>query len=275
MPRFLPALVIALLTAGAATAVPAQEPALGFTAPSREVEVSTVVRGLVRDLLVSEGERVAAGQALARIDAAELEAELAIARARAAAEGGVRRAQALLAAKQQQYDRLAKLRQQGAARAEEVALAEAELRVAEADMVAATEQQKIAELEVMRLEALLDQHLVLAPSDGVVTEILREPGELVGAQETRVLALAVLDPLQIEVFVPNALGRRLERGMPAQVDLADLGLTVTGTIADVAVKADAASGTMRVRVHLANDDGRLRSGERAMVSFGSVAAASQ
>lgn len=273
MTRILLLSLCGLLLAAAPAA--AQEPALGFTAPSREVEVSTAVRGLVEEVLVVEGDRVESGQVVAVLDAAELEAELAIARARAGAEGPVRRAAALLAAKQQQYNRLAKLRQQGAARAEEVALAEAELRVAEADMVAAEEQQKIAELEVARLQALLAQNSVRAPSPGVVTEILREPGELVGAQETRLLSVAVLDPLQIEVYVPNALGRRLERGMAAQVELADLGLALTGEIADVAVKADAASGTMRVRVHLANADFRLRSGERALVSFTTAAAASQ
>lgn len=267
-------LLLAALPFPAPTAV-AAEPALGFTAPSREVEVATAVRGLVVAVMVAEGDLVAQGEPLAELDAAELRAELAIARARAGAEGAVRRAAALLASKQQQYDRMARLRAQGAARAEEVALAEAELRVAEADMIAAEEQQGIAELEVARLEALLDQRVVRAPTGGVVTELLREPGELVGAQETRLLTLAVLDPLLVEVFVPNALGRALEKGMAAQVALPDLGRSLAGTIADVAVEADAASGTMRVRLYLPNDGLGLRSGERALVDFGLPATAGQ
>lgn len=272
MARILSLLWLAGALCGAAAPAGAEEPALGFTAPSSEIEVSTALRDVVTEVAVKEGAVVAKGDLLAVLDTAQLEAELAIARAKAAAGGALARAQAVLQAKQAQYDLLAKLRKQGAARAEELTNAESELAVAQAELLAAQDQQRIAELEVGRLQAALEQRHVRAPADGVVTEIFRDAGELVGGQETRLMTLAVLDPLQVEVYVATALGRGLKAGTTATIALPLSGLSVIGRVVDVAVKADAASGTMRVRLQFDNHDLALRSGERALVSFNLAAA---
>jgi RND family efflux transporter MFP subunit len=179
----------------------------------------------------------------------------------------LRRAEAVLAAKQTQYDLMAKLRKQGAARAEELSFAESELAVAQAELQGAADQQVIARLEVARLQTALEQRHVRAPADGVIAEIFRDPGELVGAQETRLMTLAVLDPLQVEVYVATAQGRGLAPGATATIELPLAGVSVLGSVVDVAVKADAASGTMRVRLQFDNPDLALRSGERALVTF--------
>ena len=256
-----------VLTTGGASRLAAAEPALGFTAPSTEIEVSTALRDLVTEVAVREGDVVAKGDLLVVLDTAALEAELAIAKARAEASGALRRAEAVLAAKQTQYDLMAKLRKQGAARAEELSFAESELAVAQAELQGAADQQVIARLEVARLETALEQRHVRAPADGVIAEIFRDPGELVGAQETRLMTLAVLDPLQVEVYVATAQGRALAQGATATIELPLAGVSVVGSVVDVAVKADAASGTMRVRLQFDNPGLALRSGERALVTF--------
>ena len=266
--RLLLLAALPVLTAGGASRfAAAAEPALGFTAPSTEIEVSTALRDLVTEVAVREGDVVAKGDLLVVLDTAALEAELAIARARAEASGALRRAEAVLAAKQTQYDLMAKLRKQGAARAEELSFAESELAVAQAELQGAADQQVIARLEVARLETALEQRHVRAPADGVIAEIFRDPGELVGAQETRLMTLAVLDPLQVEVYVATAQGRGLGQGATATIELPLAGVSVVGTVVDVAVKADAASGTMRVRLQFDNPGLALRSGERALVTF--------
>lgn len=277
MRTILPALLFvaalpALLAGGASRVAEAAEPVLGFTAPSTEIEVSTALRDVVTEVPVKEGDVVAKGDLLAVLDTAQLEAELAIARARAEAGGALKRAEAVLASKQSQYDVMAKLRKQGAARAEELSFAQAELSVAEAELQGALDQQVIAELEVKRLEAALEQRRVRASADGVITEIFRDAGELVGAQETRLMTLAVLDPLQVEVYVATAVGGLLGAGATATIELPLAGVSVVGTVTDVAVKADAASGTMRVRLRFDNPGLALRSGERALVTFNQAAA---
>lgn len=277
MTSSLPLLLLAtalpvLLAGGAPRPAMAAEPTLGFTAPSTEIEVSTALRDVVTEVAVKEGDVVAAGDLLAVLDTAQLEAELAIARARAEAGGALKRAEAVLASKQSQYDVMAKLRKQGAARAEELSFAQAELSVAEAELQGALDQQVIAELEVKRLEAALEQRRVRASADGVITEIFRDAGELVGAQETRLMTLAVLDPLQVEVYVATAVGGLLGAGATATIELPLAGVSVVGTVTDVAVKADAASGTMRVRLRFDNPGLALRSGERALVTFNQAAA---
>lgn len=272
MRRWLPLLLAAALATSAVAARAGEEPALGFTQPSSEIEVSTALRDVVSDVLVKEGDVVARGDLLAVLDTAQLEAELAIAKAKAEAGGAVAHARAVLQAKQDQYDLMARLKKQGAARAEELNNAQSELAVAQADLQAAEDQQRIAGLEVGRLEAALAERHIRAPADGVVTDILRDPGELVGAQETRLMILAVLDPLQVEVFVATAVGRDLKPGAQATIQLPLSGVSVVARVVDVSVKADAASGTMRVRLQFDNHDLALRSGERALVSFNLAAA---
>jgi HlyD family secretion protein len=102
-----------------------------------EVQVSPEVAGRLVELRVAEGDRVAAGDVVARIDTTKL--ELAVARARAERDQAAAELQLLRAG----------------ARREDVRQAEAQLAAAEAEAGAAAAEQDAAARDLERFEALL------------------------------------------------------------------------------------------------------------------------
>ena len=102
-----------------------------------EVRVASDVGGRLIELRVMEGDRVAAGDLIGRLDATDAELQIARARAdRAAAEAQLRALQA-------------------GARPEDIRQAQAEVAAAEGEAAAANAEQKAAETDLERFEALL------------------------------------------------------------------------------------------------------------------------
>jgi membrane fusion protein YbhG len=102
-----------------------------------EVRVASDVGGRLIELRVMEGDRVAAGDLIGRLDATDAELQIDRARAeRAAAEAQLRALQA-------------------GARPEEIRQAQAEVEAAEGEAAAVNAEQKAAETDLERFEALL------------------------------------------------------------------------------------------------------------------------
>ena len=102
-----------------------------------EVRIASDVGGRLIELRVMEGDRVAAGDLIGRLDATDTELQIARARAdRAAAEAQLRGLQA-------------------GARPEEIRQAQAEVEAAEGEAAAANAEQKAAATDLERFEALL------------------------------------------------------------------------------------------------------------------------
>lgn len=102
-----------------------------------EVRVASDVGGRLIELRVMEGDRVAAGDLIGRLDATDAELQIVRARAdRAAAEAQLRALQA-------------------GARPEEIRQAQAEVEAAEGEAAAANAEQKAASTDLERFEALL------------------------------------------------------------------------------------------------------------------------
>jgi len=93
-----------------------------------------------------------------------------------------------------------------------------------------------------------------------------ETGESVNALGD-VVRVVQIDPLWIDVPVPLTEATNLRRGNTARVDFSDPDkISVDGTIVFIGAVADAASGTLRVRVELPNKSNRP-AGEHVRVTF--------
>jgi membrane fusion protein YbhG len=130
-------LAAALLSGGCRDKAPADRVRVSGQAEATEVQVSSPVAGRVLELRVAEGDRVARGDLIARLDTAD--AELALARARADRD---------------QADAQLRLLQAGA-RPEEIRQAEAQVASAQAEASAAAADLSAAEADVQRFEQLL------------------------------------------------------------------------------------------------------------------------
>ncbi len=215
--------------------------------------------GRLVELNVREGQRVKAGDLLARVAAEELDAAVLRdqagfdsadakrleldrgTRAEQIAQGQARERDAQAALKLAEENLLRTTRLMG-----DKVLSQAELdrSVAERDRAAAAlnlqakalaelragariEQRQGGQAEARRARAVLQQSRVQAgftevraPFDGIVTHRLREPGSVLTAGQP-VVTLARLDQLWVRIYLPQSIQAQVRLGAPVTVLLAD------------------------------------------------------
>lgn len=124
--------------------------------------------------------------------------------------------------------------------------------------------------EIQRLEAsgvAQSQFVVRAPISGVVQTLDLRTGMTLSVGQT-LLRINGLDPVWLEVAVPEALAGNIRVGDRAEVHLAERGATsVGGRVGALLPALNDATRTLRVRVELANRDGSLRPGQSAQVTL--------
>ena len=107
-------------------------------------------------------------------------------------------------------------RQPGMVSAEDVAKAEGDLKVAEAQIKEAQENQGIAKAELELAKRTLDEHTIIAPFDGIVLSRKKHPGESVRANDT-VIELGDLSRLAAEAYVPLEYAYRVKVGQIVEI----------------------------------------------------------
>ena len=107
-------------------------------------------------------------------------------------------------------------RSPGLVSAEDVAKAEGELKVADAQIKEALESTGIAEAELSMAERILEEHTIVAPFEGIVLKRMKEPGESVRANEA-VIQLGDLSKLGAEAYVPLDYAYRVKEGQVVEI----------------------------------------------------------
>jgi RND family efflux transporter MFP subunit len=107
-------------------------------------------------------------------------------------------------------------RQPGMVSAEDVAKAEGDLKVAEAQIKEAQENRAIAGAELDLAKRTLDEHTMVAPFDGIVLSRKKNPGESVRANDT-VIELGDLRRLVAEAYVPLDYAFRVKEGQVVEI----------------------------------------------------------
>jgi membrane fusion protein (multidrug efflux system) len=217
---------------GAAPAVAQTGPGLGYTRPAAEVRLAFGESGVLRDLRVKEGQAVATGEVLARLDMAVLEADQEMARAQS--ELADRRLKAL-----------EKIAEEGRVSPDELARARAEVAIEQA--------------RLKRVAAQIESRVLRSTVDGIVSEIRREVGEGVGPTDYTVLTVVRLVELRADLYVPPATAAAYKPGQAIEV-LYDGNRRVPATVEFVSPLVEPASGTTRMRLSLPNAEGKLACG---------------
>jgi len=204
----------------------------GRIAAVHSVDVRPLVGGPLVHVAVSEGQRVDAGQVLARIDLA-------------AQDAVVRQALAGLDAA------LVAQEQAEATYARSFALgANISVVVLETDRRAV----QSAIQDVARMTALLEQaqvqlghHTLRAPISGTIVAMEAEVGQIADTA-TVLMTLANLDDLIVETDVDEAYANQVAVSQPAVLRFSGETQTRTGTVRTVAGRVDAATGGLSVRI---------------------------
>ncbi|MBN66661.1 MAG: efflux transporter periplasmic adaptor subunit [Rickettsiales bacterium] len=211
----------------------------GQTAPNRRVELKAETQGTVVAIPGVEGQKMAEGDVIVRIDERDRRAQL-------------EQARALL--NQREIENKAAVRLQAKGFQTEVRLAEAKARLAE------------ARANLKRIELDLHFTKMRAPFDGILEELNVEIGDFVGVGvfggEGALAVFVDNDPLKITGQVSENDRPLIRMGSPAKVMLSD-GRELRGTVAYLANVAESASRTFRIEVELQNPDQAIPAGMTA------------
>ncbi len=208
-------------------------PLTGMLIPWEEIQLCAETSGMIEFLAVEEGDSVEAGQELARIDTSRFQVDYD-------------QAMAHKTLAEQERERSAKLQREGIAPPQTLDQAEANARVASAEVSAVT--------------LLLKKSRVYAPFSGIVAERHRKQGEY-AETGAHLLHVMQVHKLKAVIGVPERDIRHVRLGDAAtlQTDMRP-DLTVEGTVSRIAPAADMATRTFRVEASVDNESGLLRPG---------------
>ena len=215
----------------------------GWVEPSPfPIAASALTSGVVREVLVLEGDHVEKNQVVARL--INDQSQIAL-RGR---EAEVKIKSAELAMLQDELDRKQKLVAGGGVSEGEVARLSIKVLGAKAVVDQANAAREEAELTLGRAD-------IRAPVAGVVMARLAAPGSLVGMDALTAAVVQLFDPnnLQVRTDVPLADAGRLRVGQQAQVQFDALpGQIVRGRVLRLVQQADIAKNTLQAKVLLEN-----------------------
>jgi HlyD family secretion protein len=198
---------------------------------AERVDIATKLAGRLKEVLVAEGDTVTAGQIVARMDTAELEAQLRESKANyRQAEQQLDQAIALLAQRQseltladQDLTRSLELVGKGFTPQEKVdqrrsakITAEAAVKTAQAQIEAAKAAIESAIAQTQRIQTQIDDSVLVAPRAGRIQYRLALPGEVLAAGG-KVLTVLDLTDVYMTIFLPTREAGRLSLGSEARI----------------------------------------------------------
>jgi len=196
-----------------------------------EVDVAAKYPGRLVDITVEEGSEVKAGQVVGRVSSPEYEAQLRAAQsnverakeAMAEAEARIDERKAVLTAAKSDFERGQQLidkavitQQAFDQRRRNYEGAEANVQGAIAQRDEADAAIKSAQAEVQRLEAILNDLILVSPRTGRVQYQYARNGEVIEAGGN-VLQILDLQDVYMTVYLPTAIATKLELGNEARI----------------------------------------------------------
>lgn len=215
-----------------------------------ETRLAFRLPGQMVERRVEVGQRVVAGQIIARIDARDA----ALAESQAKAQLAQAETQATLA--RADLKRFAELRARNF-----ISQAEFDRRSAQARQ--ASEQAAAARAAAEQASNQVTYTVLAAPHAGVITALEAETGQVLAAGQT-VARLARPEELEIAVSVPERRVREFTNGLRYEVSLwAVPGVRYAGRLREISPVADPATRTYAARISVRGEDSRLAIGMTA------------
>ena len=237
-------------------------------------DVGSPAQGIITKLLVDRGQSVHKGQPLAQLESEVEHSDVALAQARAETQSEILAREAELTLAELELQRLQDLHRQKIIPAQQRDEATARHQIANAALTQAHENQKIQQLELLRMQRQYARRILTSPLDGVVVSQLAFLGEFV--YDNPVVTIASLDPLRVEVILPARLFGTITEGDVARVyPELDADSALVSTVDVVDAMLDSRSGTFGVRLKVSNPNNKIPAGQRCHITFGPALAAAQ
>jgi RND family efflux transporter MFP subunit len=212
------------------------------------------VGGKIIERTVRLGDTVKAGQVLARLDAADLQKNLA-------------NAQAQVDAAQHRFVYAKQQMERDSAQARENLIAPAQLEQTQDAYASAAAQRDAAQAQLSLARNQLAYAALIADHGGVITAEQADTGQNVAAGQA-VYGLAWSGDVDVVCDAPESALAALRVGSAARVALPALpGKSFAARVREVAPAADPQSRTYRVKLTLAAPDAQVRLGMTAQIAF--------
>ncbi|MFT3807278.1 efflux RND transporter periplasmic adaptor subunit [Arenimonas sp.] len=250
--------------------------ASGYVTARRIATVSSKITGKVKEVFIEEGQRVEEGEVLARLDAADADAQRELAQSQlASAQSQLAEARAQLVLADRTLVRQREL-------AAKKLVAQSALDAAEADRTSRASRLQSLERAVkvardgVEISALgVDNTVIRAPFTGVIVAKAAQPGEMIspisgggGSIRTGIGTLVDMDSLEVQVDVNEAYIGRVQPKMPVEAVLnAYPDWKIPAEVIAIVPTADRSKATVKVRIALNQKDPRIVPDMGVRVSF--------
>ena len=239
--------------------------ASGYVVAQLQATVAAQTTGMITDVLVQEGEHVARGQVLARLDDSAAQAQVAAARSQLAADLAlVPQYTAELERDRLMLLRTRTLAQQGAASQSTLEAATASAQTDDALLAHARAQADVDNKNLALAVTMLSYTVIRAPFAGVVTERYAHPGEMISPQavggftQTGICTIVDMSSLEVDVDVNETLITRLHAGQRATVVLDSYpDWRIAAHVITIVPTANQQKATIKVRIGLDKPDPRV------------------
>ena len=218
----------------------------GELRPQREAKIRAELGGQMLEVRVEEGQRIARGALLGRIETRTLDD------ARQSAASAVRNAENQLGVAQREVERTEKLVNAGA-------IASRDLDLVKSNVTAVEAQLADAKSRLASAERQLGDAVIRAPIGGIVAMKSVNVGDVVSPGTE---LFTVIDPssMRLEAAIPSEDLSELRIGAPVEFTVRGYDQTFAGRIERIAPQADPTTRQVPIFVTIPNSGGRLVAG---------------
>ena len=256
--------------------------ASGYVTARRQATVSSKSTGKVLEILFDEGNKVKEGQVLARLDDSNLKSSLDVAQAQLdSTRLQLNETEAQLKQADAEFQRQSNLAKEQIASQSDLDLAESDAKTLRARLARQKLDIITAERTVDEWQQQMDDMVIRAPFDGVVTTKDAQPGEMIspvsaggGFTRTGIGTIVDMKSLEIEIDVNESYINRVEPGQAVEATLdAYPDWNIPCKVIAIIPTADRDKSTVKVRVGFDKLDPRILPDMSVKVAFRETAKA--
>ena len=250
--------------------------ATGYVTARRQATVSAKITGKVSEVLIEEGQRVEAGEVLARLEPTDADAQRSLAQAQlAASRSQVAQVQAQLKLAEQTLMRQRDLAARKLVAQSMLDQAQAERDSLRAQLASAQRNVEVANESLKLSDIGVDNTVIRAPFAGVITVKAAQPGEIVspmsaggGFTRTGIGTVVDMDSLEVQVDVNESFIGRVKPKQPVEAVLnAYPDWKIPCEVIAIVPTADRSKATVKVRIAFKLKDPRIVPEMGVRVSF--------
>jgi HlyD family secretion protein len=236
--------------------------ATGSVQPTNQVDVSSELSGIVRQVLVDDNSPVKVGQVLAELDTDKLKATVESARAKLnAARAKVNEAEVTVLETTREYERKRTLAARNIAAAHDLDTASAAHDRAVAALASAQAEVVVAEADLKLKETDLAKACICSPINGVVLRRNVDPGQTVASSLQAPVLFSIAEDLkqmEVQVDVDEADVGKVEEGQKATFSVdAYPDRRFPATIRELRFAAETVQGVVTYKAVLTVDNSEL------------------